>query len=76
MLPQVGSVITGGDIYGSVVENTLINHKIMMPPGVSGRIISIAPPGDYTIDVRLQGEVLAISLALCQTPIFIRHPSK
>lgn len=29
---QVGSHITGGDIYGMVFENSLIKHKIMLPP--------------------------------------------
>lgn len=50
-------MISGGDIFGTVVENTLINHKIMMPPRTAGKIVSIAPAGDYTIDVRKQLEM-------------------
>ena len=29
----VSSIITGGDIFASVQENELIDHKIMLPPG-------------------------------------------
>ena len=45
----VGSIISGGDIYGMVQENELIDHAIMMYPGKSGRISWIAPAGDYTL---------------------------
>merc|ERR1719495_1781626 len=47
---KVGSHITGGDYYGNVQENTLINHKIMLPPKEKGRITYIAEPGSYTVD--------------------------
>ena len=30
---QVGDRVTGGDIYGTVPENTLIDHKLMLAPG-------------------------------------------
>lgn len=38
---SVGDTVTGGDIIGEVQETTLINHKIMVPPHVSGAIKSI-----------------------------------
>uniref|UniRef100_A0A2D4GE42 V-type proton ATPase catalytic subunit A n=1 Tax=Micrurus corallinus TaxID=54390 RepID=A0A2D4GE42_MICCO len=44
---RVGSHITGGDIYGLVNENSLIKHKIMLPPRNRGTITYIAPPGNY-----------------------------
>ncbi|XP_054722831.1 V-type proton ATPase catalytic subunit A-like [Uloborus diversus] len=47
---KVGSHITGGDIYGMVRENTLIKHKIMLPPRALGRVLYIAEPGNYTVD--------------------------
>jgi len=46
---KVGDEITGGDIFGQVQENVLINHKIMLPPNAMGRVTFIAPAGDYTI---------------------------
>ncbi|ELK18178.1 V-type proton ATPase catalytic subunit A [Pteropus alecto] len=54
---RVGSHITGGDIYGIVNENSLIRHKIMLPPRNRGTVTYIAPPGNYdTSDVVLELE--------------------
>lgn len=50
---QVGSHITGGDIYGVVNENSLIKHKIMLPPRNRGTVTYIAPPGNYDTSVSL-----------------------
>lgn len=54
---RVGGHITGGDIYGIVNENSLIKHKIMLPPRNRGTVTYIAPPGNYdTSDVVLELE--------------------
>lgn len=50
-LTQVGSHITGGDIYGMVFENSLIKHKIMLPPRNRGTVTYVAPPGHYDVSV-------------------------
>lgn len=47
---QVGDRVTGGDIYGTVPENTLIDHKLMLAPGAMGNVSYIAAPGNYTVD--------------------------
>lgn len=52
---KIGRHITGGDLYGIVHENTLVKHKLMLPPKAKGTITYIAPPGSYTIDVSLFG---------------------
>mmetsp|Transcript_55966 Transcript_55966/g.177336 ORF Transcript_55966/g.177336 Transcript_55966/m.177336 type:complete len:531 (+) Transcript_55966:51-1643(+) len=57
---RVGDAITGGDIYATVQENNLLNHKVMLPPGAMGRVTYIAPEGHYTvneevIEVEFQG---------------------
>ena len=46
---QAGDAVTGGDILGTVQETALISHKIMVPPGVSGTVKSIAH-GAFTVD--------------------------
>jgi len=47
---KVGDHITGGDIWGSVFENNLLDdHKIMLPPRARGRITRIAEAGSYTV---------------------------
>lgn len=35
---KVGAHITGGDIFGSVQENTLIKHRLMLSPKAKGSI--------------------------------------
>ena len=37
MFCQVGDIVAGGVIFGTVQENALINHKIMVPPNVRVR---------------------------------------
>ena len=44
-----GAKVGPGDIIGEVQETDLVLHKIMIPPGVSGTIDSIAAEGSYTI---------------------------
>jgi len=37
-----GSLITGGDIFGTVYENELVtSHKIMCPPNVYGKVVKV-----------------------------------
>ncbi|KAK6634048.1 hypothetical protein RUM44_004655 [Polyplax serrata] len=52
-----GMHITGGDLYGVVHENTLVKHKLLLPPNSKGTVTYIAPPGNYTVeDVVLETE--------------------
>ena len=49
---QVGDHISGGDIFGCVYENSLVdNHKIMLGPRGLGTITYIADKGSYAVDV-------------------------
>lgn len=51
---KVGDHISGGDIFGSVYENSLVdNHKVMLPPRALGTITHIAEKGSYAVDVRV-----------------------
>jgi V-type H+-transporting ATPase subunit A len=56
---KVGQHITGGDIYAKVAENTLITHRIMLPPKEMGTITWMAEPGNYT----LQDKILEIEFS-------------
>src|SRR6201996_3279322 len=48
---KVGDHITGGDVFGSVFENSLLSdHKILLPPRARGTITRIAEKGSYTVD--------------------------
>jgi V/A-type H+-transporting ATPase subunit A len=46
---KVGAKLIGGDILGTVQETDLVEHRVMVPIGVSGKLTKIAPKGDYTI---------------------------
>lgn len=46
---SVGERVSGGDILGVVSESRAIEHRIMVPPLVSGRVASIRA-GEYTIN--------------------------
>jgi len=48
---KVGSLISGGDKYGTVYENELFDeHRILVPPRGKGKVKFIAPQGNYTIN--------------------------
>ena len=47
---KVGHHITGGDVFGSVFENSLLSdHKILLPPRARGTITKIAEKGSYSV---------------------------
>jgi V/A-type H+-transporting ATPase subunit A len=45
-----GSEVKGGDVIGEVQETSAILQKIMIPPSVEGKLISIASKGEYTVE--------------------------
>uniref|UniRef100_A0A7J3ZIZ4 A-type ATP synthase subunit A n=1 Tax=Fervidicoccus fontis TaxID=683846 RepID=A0A7J3ZIZ4_9CREN len=45
-----GDKVEGNTIIGSVKETELIEHRIMIPPNIHGRLVEIAPEGDYTVE--------------------------
>ena len=42
--------VESGEIYATVQETSLIVHKLLIPPGVSGNLKDVKPSGQYTID--------------------------
>lgn len=44
-----GQTVSGGDVLGTVRETPIVEHKILVPPGLSGTIKSIAS-GDYKLE--------------------------
>lgn len=78
---KVGDVLTGGQIYARVPETDLIEHRLMVPPKLSGTVVEVQPDGEYKLHdcvVKLQdakGEVH--ELTLCQKwPIKQARPVK
>ena len=46
---SVGDTVAAGDVIGKVQENKIIEHRVMIPFGVSGKIAEIKS-GEFTID--------------------------
>jgi len=47
---QVGARVCEGEVLGIVQETALVEHRVLVPPGVSGEVTWIVPDGDHTVD--------------------------
>ncbi|MCC8161333.1 MAG: V-type ATP synthase subunit A [Oscillospiraceae bacterium] len=64
---SAGDYVTAGDVIGVTQETSLIEHRIMIPPNVKGKLDWIAPDGDYTIadviaKVKYDDEIIDITM--------------
>ncbi len=55
---KVGDTVVAGDVLGEVQETTVVTHKVMVPPGMSGTIASIQS-GEFNVTE----EVATLTLA-------------
>ncbi len=46
---STGDKIVAGAIIGTVQETTIIEHKVMVPPGIEGTVVDIKS-GDFTVE--------------------------
>lgn len=49
---KVGDEVTEGDILGVVDETVLVEHRVMVPNGISGKVVSIES-GEFNIDATI-----------------------
>ncbi len=47
-ITEEGKEIVGGDILGEVQETKVIKHKILVPPGISGKLLELKE-GEFTV---------------------------
>lgn len=47
---EEGTQVAAGDVLGVIEETPLIEHRILVPPGVSGELVHLVDEGDYTIE--------------------------
>ncbi|AFM99390.1 V/A-type ATP synthase catalytic subunit A [Encephalitozoon hellem ATCC 50504] len=66
---KVGDYVVGGDIFGKVYENSLIETKILVPPKESGRVVFIARQGNYT----LKDVVMELETSKGKMEMFMYH---
>ena len=76
---KAGDSVSQGDIIGVVPETHLIEHRIMVPPGIKGTIKDIRK-GDYTVEepvarVEQDGEVKELTM-MQQWPVRKPRPYK
>jgi V/A-type H+/Na+-transporting ATPase subunit A len=50
---EVGSAISAGTVLGTVPETHTVQHRILVPPGVAGELLEIAPAGNYDIEATI-----------------------
>ena len=76
-----GDYLESGTIYASCPETSVITHKCMVPPNVSGEVVEVASNGSHRVSdtiVKLRDEKGNVkSLTLCQYwPIRFSRPIK
>ncbi len=63
---SVGDEVQAGDVLGLVQESKVVEHRIMVPWGVSGKVSEIAPEGSYNIETTIAKIETASGLKLIQ----------
>ena len=81
MKVKFGDKLEGGQIYATLPETPIIEHRLMVPPELSGEVVKVNPNGDYklfdTVVVIKDDEGVEHNLTLCQQwPIRTSRPVK
>lgn len=81
MKVKVGDKLEGGQIYATLPETPIIEHRLMVPPELSGEVVKVNPNGDYklfdTVVVIKNDKGVEHNLTLCQQwPIRTSRPVK
>ena len=76
---KVGDRLSGGQIYATLPETQIIEHRLMVPPALSGEVVEVKPDGEYTLfdTVAVIKDDLGVEheLTLCQKwPIRTSRP--
>lgn len=81
MKVKVGDKLESGQIYATLPETPIIEHRLMVPPELSGEVVKVNPNGEYklfdTVVVIKDDEGVEHNLTLCQQwPIRTSRPVK
>ena len=67
---QVGDTLKGGDIYAECPETSIIRHKCMVPPRMSGVVTKVSANGQYKVNdtiIEFKDKIGELhTLTLCQ----------
>jgi len=61
--------LSGGDVLGTVKETSLITQKILVPPNLSGRLVSVRDEGDYDVTE----PIAELETSTGKVPLFLLH---
>ncbi len=50
---KINDAVSGGYIIGTITESELLEHRILVPPNVQGKILEIASEGEYAIEDKI-----------------------
>jgi V/A-type H+/Na+-transporting ATPase subunit A len=50
ILVKIGDVLEAGSIYARVQETTVIEHRLMVPPNIGGKVVFAEKNGSYNIE--------------------------
>lgn len=77
---QMGDRLTGGDIYATIQENSLMEHRMMVPPGARGKVTYLAPAGEYSLEDKVLELEFGDTKKVCTSsanaralPFFVHH---
>lgn len=80
IVKKQGDFVAGGDVIATVQETSLIEHRVMIPPGVSGKLVWVATDGSYTITepiAKVETDSGIAEIAMAQKwPIKHERPAK
>lgn len=76
---KAGDKLKGGEIYAVLPETKIIEHRLMVPPSISGEITEVMPDGEYKLFdtvAKIKDEFgIEHNLTLCQKwPIRYSRP--
>ena len=77
---KVGDKVSGGDIIGTVQETVIVEHRVMVPHGISGEIVEITS-GSFRVEdtvckiKKVDGSVAEVAM-LQKWPVRIGRPYK
>ena len=61
--------VFGGEVIGTVQETERVEHRVLVPPHLSGRVKTVAPPGNYTV----RDEVAVLETSSGDMPLTLMH---
>ena len=64
-----GTTVRGGEILGRVPETNLVEHRVLIPPGMQGELVDVVEPGQYTVTDR----VAAVRTGRGEIPLTLAH---